>query len=205
VAILKCFTDAQQLSRGCRAGDAAQQGRLPHLWPRWRKGADRAAGGDAYGLDRAIALGGRALRATTLHSASHAELAALAQATGETATVEMLVEAEMFHANGDQPQLLGPYRRSARAGPCTPSTGKAVLAHLSGQLEPLLQPPTRTEHADRGGAAARLASAAAGLQRSATSWRSAMPPSPRRSSTHGQAVAAICVGGPTVACRRSAW
>jgi IclR family acetate operon transcriptional repressor len=54
----------------------------------------RAAGSDAYRLGPdMLALGGMALRSNDLRSASHAELERLAKETGETATLEILVEA----------------------------------------------------------------------------------------------------------------
>src|SRR5215216_1881032 len=89
VAILKCFTDTQpQLSlaeivQATRLNKATAYRMLAALE---KEGLiARPGDGDAYRLgSEAIALGGRALRATPLHSASHPELEALAQVTGET-------------------------------------------------------------------------------------------------------------------------
>lgn len=54
----------------------------------------RDTGSDAYRLGPdLLALGGMALRSNDLRSASHAELERLAKETGETATLEILVEA----------------------------------------------------------------------------------------------------------------
>src|SRR5262245_1075148 len=104
ITILKCFTDAQpQLSLAdivhtTRLNKATAYRMLAALE---KEGlVTRRGDGDTYYLGpEAIALGGRALRATTLHSASHSELEALAQAAGETATVEVLIGDEMFILN----------------------------------------------------------------------------------------------------------
>src|SRR5215212_9367759 len=97
IAILKCFTDAQpQLS----LADIVQATRLNKatayrmLTALEKEGLiARLGDGEAYRLgSEAIALGGRALRATSLHGVSQRELEALAQATGETATLETLID-----------------------------------------------------------------------------------------------------------------
>jgi DNA-binding IclR family transcriptional regulator len=89
--------------------------------------------GEAYRLGpAAITLGGRALRANSLRAAAHAELVALAQATNETATLEVLagnqvlILDEVFgsHVLGNT-QSLGT-RWPAHAT----STGKVLLASL---------------------------------------------------------------------------
>lgn len=56
---------------------------------------NQATGGWRLGPD-AIALGARALRATDLRAAAHAELARLAADSGETTTLEVLVEDEVL-------------------------------------------------------------------------------------------------------------
>jgi DNA-binding IclR family transcriptional regulator len=89
--------------------------------------------GEAYRLGpAAITLGGRALRASGLRAASHAELVALAQGTNETATLEVLAEGQVLildevfgsHVLGNT-QSLGT-RWPAHAT----STGKVLLANL---------------------------------------------------------------------------
>src|SRR6266508_140814 len=88
IAILKCFTDAQpQLS----LADIVQATKLNKATAYRMLAAlekeeliARHGDGEAYRLGpEAIALGGRALRATTLHGASHHELATLAQPAGD--------------------------------------------------------------------------------------------------------------------------
>src|SRR5689334_7455960 len=84
IAILKCFTDTQpQLSLAdvvevTRLNKATAYRMLAALE---KEGLiARQGDGDSYRLGpEAIALGGRALRATSLHGASQAELEALAQ------------------------------------------------------------------------------------------------------------------------------
>jgi DNA-binding IclR family transcriptional regulator len=147
IAILKCFTDTQpQLS----LADVVQATRLNKatayrmLAALEKEGLiARQSEGDSYRLGpEAIAIGGRALRATTLHSASHNELETLAQATGETATVETLIGDEMFILNEVMsPRLIGamPSIGTRWAAHAT-STGKAMLAHLPAvELEPLIE------------------------------------------------------------------
>jgi len=147
ITILKCFTDSQpQLS----LADVVQATRLNKatayrmLTALEKEGLiARQSDGETYRLGpEAIAIGGRALRATTVHSASHNELQALAQGTGETATVEALIGDEMFILNEVMsPRLLGamPSIGTRWAAHAT-STGKAMLAYLpAAELEPLLQ------------------------------------------------------------------
>jgi IclR family acetate operon transcriptional repressor len=147
IAILKCFTDSQpQLSladvvHATRLNKATAYRMLAALE---KEGLiARHSDGESYRLgSEAIALGARALRATTLHSASHNELEALAQATGETATVETLIGHEMFILNEVMsPRLLGATPSiGTRWELHATSTGKVMLAHLpAAELERLLQ------------------------------------------------------------------
>src|SRR5919206_3135749 len=84
VGILKCFTDAQpqlslaEIAQATRLNKATAHRMLAALE---KEGLiARPGDGEAYRLgSEAIALGGRALRATTLHGASHHELGTLAQ------------------------------------------------------------------------------------------------------------------------------
>ena len=149
VAILKCFTDAQpQLSLAdvARATQLNKATAYRMLAALEKEGLIARLGeADAYRLgSEAIALGGRALRATTLYSASHAELEALAQTTGETATIETLHGGRILILNeAISPRLVGamPSLGTRWAAHAT-STGKALLAHLpESELAPLLQQP----------------------------------------------------------------
>jgi IclR family transcriptional regulator, acetate operon repressor len=88
---------------------------------------------EAYHLGpEAIALGARALRANDLRSVCHPELEALAQATGETATLEVLAdggvlildEVQGHHIVGSTPSI------GTRWPAHATSTGKVLLAHL---------------------------------------------------------------------------
>lgn len=93
----------------------------------------KSANGETYRLGpAAITLGARALRSNTLYAASRAELDALAASTGETATLEILVEGDTLilaevrglHLVGATPEVGTRWRAYAT------STGKAILAHL---------------------------------------------------------------------------
>ena len=95
----------------------------------------RNRAGDAYRLGpEAIALGGRALRSNDLRSASRSALEALVDATGETATLEVLIDDQVLildEVTGQQhvlsmAQFVGTHWPSHAT-----STGKVLLAHLS--------------------------------------------------------------------------
>jgi IclR family transcriptional regulator, acetate operon repressor len=210
IAILKCFTDAQpQLS----LADVVQVTRLNKatayrmLAALEKEGLiARQSESDSYRLGpEAIAIGGRALRATTLHNASHNELETLAQATGETATVEALIEDEMFILNEVMsPRLIGamPSIGTRWAAHAT-STGKAMLAHLpAAELEHLLQRPlTRFTPHTLTAAALRRQLAQVRQQGHATvsdeleiGYAAVAAPV---FNHQGRVVAAVCVGGPT--------
>jgi DNA-binding IclR family transcriptional regulator len=212
IAILKCFTDAQpQLSlaeivRATRLNKATAYRMLAALE---KEGlVARPGEGDAYRLgSEAIALGGRALRATTLHAASRPELEALAQLTGETATVEALIgDAICILDEVISPRLLGsmPSIGTRWAAHAT-STGKAVLAHLpAAELEGLLERPLArfTPHTIASAAGLKAELAKVRRQGYATvrdelevGYAAVAAPI---FDHQGRAVAAICVGGPTV-------
>ena len=96
----------------------------------------RDAASDAYCLGPdLLALGGMALRSNDLRSASHAELERLAKETGETATLEILVEAGMLILD----EVVGGHLITTThwIGTSWPihatSTGKVLLAYLSGE------------------------------------------------------------------------
>jgi DNA-binding IclR family transcriptional regulator len=168
----------------------------------------RGAQSEVYQLGpAAITLGGRALRANGLRAAAHAELVALAQATDETATLEVLAEGQVLildevfgsHVLGNT-QSLGT-RWPAHAT----STGKVLLAHLpDAQREAILAgglpgftPQTRTtlqvlrtelDQARAAGYATAIEELEAGFVAVA---------GPVRNVTRA-VVAAISVGGPSL-------
>jgi DNA-binding IclR family transcriptional regulator len=211
IAILKCFTDAQpQLSlaevvRATRLNKATAYRMLAALE---KEGlVARPGEGDSYRLGpEAIALGGRALRATTLHGASQSELEALAQATGETATLEALVGDEIFILNEVMSaRLLGamPSLGTRWAAHAT-STGKAILAHLPpAELDQLLRPPLARYTPQTLDAPELLAQLeqvrAAGFATVRDELEIGYAAMAAPIFNHqGRAVAAICVGGPAV-------
>jgi len=212
IAILKCFTDTQpQLSlaeivHATRLNKATAYRMLAALE---KEGLiARPGDGEAYRLgSEAIALGGRALRATTLHAASHHELETLAQVTGETATVEALIgDAIVILDEVISPRLLGAMPSvGTRWAVHATSTGKAVLAHLpAAELERLLERPLAcfTPHTLANAAALKLQLVQVRRQGYATvcdeleiGYAAVAAPI---FDHQNRVVAAICVGGPTV-------
>ena len=95
----------------------------------------RNRAGDAYRLGpETIALGGRALRSNDLRSASHTALEALAHATGETATLEVLIDDQVLildEVTGQQHVLSMAQFVGTHWPAHATSTGKVLLAHLS--------------------------------------------------------------------------
>ena len=168
----------------------------------------RSPQSEAYCLGpAAITLGGRALRANGLRAAAHGELVALAQATNETATLEVLADNQVLildevfgsHVLGNT-QSVGT-RWPAHAT----STGKVLLAHLpTAQRDailatglPALTPHTRTtadglraelDHVRQAGHATAVEELEAGF---------VAVGAPVRNVTR-EVVAAISVGGPSV-------
>jgi IclR family acetate operon transcriptional repressor len=211
IAILKCFSDSQpqwalaDIVQATRLNKATAYRMLAALE---KEGLIvRHGDGDTYRLgSEAIALGGRALRATTLYSASHNELEGLAQATGETATVEILVGDEMFILNEVMsPRLLGAMPSiGTRWAVHATSTGKAMLAHLpTAERETLLQ-GTLTRFTPHTLTAALLKRQFVEVQQQGHATVSdeleigyAAVAAPIFNH-HGRVVAAISVGGPTV-------
>jgi IclR family transcriptional regulator, acetate operon repressor len=102
----------------------------------------RSPQSDAYRLGpAAISLGGRALRSNDLRAASHTDLIALAEATHETATFEVLAENQVLildEVSGSH--VVGNIQSLGTRWPLhATSTGKVLLAHMSEQqLEALL-------------------------------------------------------------------
>ncbi len=151
LAVLKAFTDNRpkltlaEVSRAVRLNKATAYRLLTALEKEGlltRSGDDRT---EAYRLGpEAIALGWRAIRANGLYSVSHAELEALAQDMGETASLEVRRNGDIFildevhgrHIVGNV-QFIGT-RWPAHAT----STGKVLLAHLpDGEREAALPSP----------------------------------------------------------------
>jgi DNA-binding IclR family transcriptional regulator len=136
IAVLKAFTDQHphmtlaEVSRAVKLNKATTHRLLSALELEGLVARDQAA--EAYRLGpEAIALGARALRTNDLRSVSRPELAALAEATGETATLEVLAgedvlildEAAGRHLVGSAPSI------GTRWPAHATSTGKVLLAH----------------------------------------------------------------------------
>jgi len=138
VALLKAFTDSQpelglkELARAAKLNKTTAFRMLTALESAGLISKNDET--DSYRLGpEAIALGGRALRANRLYLASRPELEALAQKTGETATLEVLTGGETLILD----EVLSHYFVGAtpsigtRWPAHTTSTGKVLLAHLS--------------------------------------------------------------------------
>jgi IclR family transcriptional regulator, acetate operon repressor len=167
---------------------------------------ERTPAGDAYRLGpELLLLAGRAGGAHDLRAAARAELAALAHATRETATLEVLVgretlildEATGGHMVGARPSIGQSWPAHAT------STGKVLLAHLEGERStsvlrgpwPALTPRTVT-----GGAALARALERVRTQGFAVAQEELEPgfvavAAPVRDAS-GAVVAALSVGGP---------
>ena len=104
---------------------------------------DENSGGYRLGPG-AIVLGGRALRTNNLNIVSHAELDKLAEVTGETVTLEILVECDVLIIDQVQgSHMLGAAQDMFARWPAhATSTGKVLLAYLPVILcEELLSAP----------------------------------------------------------------
>ena len=137
VALLKAFTDEQpewgltELARALKLNKTTAYRLLTALE---NEGfITRNPQAEAYRLGpEAIALGGRALRSNDLRTASHAELEALAEATSETATLEVFADGQVLILD----EVIGPHvvGNTQSIGTRWPahatSTGKVLLAHL---------------------------------------------------------------------------
>jgi DNA-binding IclR family transcriptional regulator len=167
---------------------------------------DRLPGGAGYRLGpELLALGSRALSASGLRAAGHGELQALALATRETVTLEVLVGREMLildEAIGDFVVGSMPSRGTRWPAHAT-STGKVLLAYLpEAALDALLAVPLAAT-------SPRTITAPAPLRRElarvrARGWSSAVEElelgfvalgAPVR-GVGGEVVAAVSVGGP---------
>lgn len=208
VAVLKAFTDARprltlaEITRATRLNRATAHRLLSAL----EKEGLVARDAEAYRLGpEVIALGGRALRSNDLRVAGRAELAALAQATRETATLEIIVKRDMLIVDEViSPNLVGgtPFVGTRWPAHAT-STGKAVLAHLpAGDLGAFLRRPLPrfTEHTITSGdklrrELARIRTLGYATVRDELEIGYAAVAAPVFSH-EGRAVAALCVGGP---------
>jgi DNA-binding IclR family transcriptional regulator len=149
IALLKAFTDEQpqlglaELARTVGLNKTTTYRLLTALESEGLIARNPAS--DTYRLGpEVIALGGRALRANDLRSISHSELEALARATGETATLEILSGLDVLVLD----EVLGAHlvgvtqSIGARWPAHATSTGKALLAFLSeAEFEAALQRP----------------------------------------------------------------
>ena len=214
LSLLKAFSDARpewrltELARAAHLHKATAHRLLAALE---REGmVARDPTGDLYRLGpEAIALGARAVRANHLRAVSRAELEALAAATGETATLEVLVGGDMLILD----EVLGRGLIGATASLGTrcqahaTSTGKAVVAALpQAERKEVLGSRTRlARHTDRtitsAAALAReiaevehrgYATASEELERGYVAVGAAV------CDHEGRPIAAVSVGGPTV-------
>jgi len=185
LSLLKAFSDARpewRLSELARAAHLHKATTHRLLAALEREGmVARDASGELYRLGpEAIALGARAARANHLRAVSRAELEALAAATGETATLEVLVDGDMLIL--DEVLGRGLIGATASLGTRWPahatSTGKAVLAALARELEDVARRgyATAYEELERGYVAVGAAVC----------------------DPEGRPQAALSVGGPTV-------
>lgn len=138
IALLKSFTDEQpqlglaELARTVGLNKTTTYRLLTALESQGL--IARNSANDAYRLGpEVIALGGRALRASDLRSLSRAELETLARVTSETATLEILVGAEVLVLDEvSGAHLVGATQYIGARWPAyATSTGKALLAFLS--------------------------------------------------------------------------
>ena len=140
IALLKAFTDTQpdlSLSELAQAAHLKKPTAFRLLTALESAGmVVRSPNSDAYRLGpQIIVLGGKALRSNDLRSASHSELKRLARKTGETATLEILLDGEVLildevlgsHLVGTTPSI------GTRWPAQLTSTGKVLLAHLPPQ------------------------------------------------------------------------
>ncbi|MBL8057564.1 MAG: IclR family transcriptional regulator [Anaerolineales bacterium] len=211
VSVLKSFTDARprltlaEISRATRLNRATAYRLVAALE---KEGLImRAAGEEAYQLGpEAIVLGGRALRANDLRPASRPELEALAHATHETATLEVLAERDVLIVDEVvSPHLVaGAPSLGTRWPAHATSTGKALLAFLPlAESEAFLRRPLPGFTARTLTAPAALRAALAEIR--ARGWATVCDELEVGYAAaaavilnhEGRPAAALCVGGPT--------
>ena len=210
MSLLKAFTAEQpqrglaDLARGLRLNKTTAFRLLQALEAEGL--VARTVDGEAYQLGpELLTLAGRARGAHELRSAARPELLALARATRETATLEVLVGHEALVLDEE----MGGYMIGARptVGARWPahaaSTGKVLLAHLPDErLEGALRAswPALTPRTVTGAASLRRALARVRERGFATAVEELEPGyvavgAPVRDAT-GMVVAALSVGGP---------
>jgi len=167
---------------------------------------DENSGGYRLGPG-AIVLGGRALRTNNLNIVSHAELDKLAEATGETVTLEVLVDCDVLIIDQVQgSHMLGAAQDIFARWPAhATSTGKVLLAYLPvAQCEELLSAPlekytdnTITEMSKLQEELAQIRAQGYGTVHEELELGFVAGAAPIFNH-NGQVVAAISVGGPSV-------
>ncbi len=211
ITLLKTFTDEQpdlglaELARLVELNKTTTYRLLTALESEGMVVRNPAA--DAYRLGpEAIALGGRAMRANNLRAVSRAQLEALAQQTGETATIELLSAGKALtldEASGSYLVGATPYVGSHWPLYAT-STGKVLLAYLPPDESeallrfPLVQLTPRTiikpNAIQRELARIREQGHAVGNQELEIGFVSVAAPVRNH---EGQVIAALSVGGPS--------
>lgn len=212
VAVLKAFTDRQprltlaEITRATRLNRATAYRLLAALEQEGL--VARESGGDNYHLGpEAIVLGSRALRSNDLRPVSRPELEALAQAIHETATLEVLIKRDILILDEVvSPNLVGgtPFVGTRWPAHAT-STGKAILAGRPGrELEQFLGAqrslPRFTAHTHTTLAGFRRELARVRARGYATVHEELeigyAAVAAAVLNCDGQAVGALCVGGP---------
>jgi DNA-binding IclR family transcriptional regulator len=155
----------------------------------------------------AIILGGRALRTNNLNMISHDELVELASITGETVTLEILVDCEVLIIDQVQgSHMLGSAQDLFTRWPAyATSTGKLLLAYLpEGQCQKLLSPPlkrftenTITKIQDLQEALSKIRDQGYGTVNEELELGFVACAAPIRNHNR-QVIAAISVGGPSI-------
>jgi DNA-binding IclR family transcriptional regulator len=207
IAVLKAFTDSDpqltlaEITRATRLNRATAYRLLSALEKEGLVARDRDS--EAYRLGpEAIALGARALRANDLRSVSRAELEALAQATGETATLEVLADGEVLildEVHGHH--LVGTAQSIGTRWPAhATSTGKVLLAHAPASALPRALPQltgktiTKPEALRRELAHIRERGYATAVEELELGFTAVGAPVRNQ---EGEVVAAISLGGPS--------
>ena len=206
IAVLKAFSDAQphmtlaDITHATRLNRATAYRLLAALEKEGLVMRDRQS--EAYRLGpEAITLGARALRANDLRSVSRPELEALAQAAGETATLEVLADGEVLildevhghHLVGSAPSI------GTRWPAHATSTGKVLLANVPEAALPRSLPQLTEKTITRPGtlrrelARIREQGYATNVAELEAGYNAVSAPV---RDHEGQVVAAISVGGP---------
>ena len=206
IAVLKAFTDSNpqltlaEITRATRLNRATAYRLLAALEKEGLVARDKES--EAYRLGpEAITLGARALRANDLRSVSRPELEALAQAAGETATLEVLAGGEVLildevhghHLVGSTPSI------GTRWPAHATSTGKVLLAHVPEAALPRSLPQLTEKTITRPGALRRELACireqgyATNVSELEAGYNAVSAPV---RDHEGKVVAAISVGGP---------